>query len=159
MCLCLFYWQSCKKKEQYDCTQAVVRISPYVAFVGYTKGELDTIVIRAYSPDGTFANLTSSTEYTPVSNYTPQHDTIYYQWWAFPLTSGSDYELEIKKTLRVYRISQIIYKGSTMRHYVADNASCYVRSLGNAFSSPDSVTLDNQGIDLNKTNGALYLHR
>jgi len=111
---------SCSKtpapEREYTCGYPYDYQIVTAVFKGFTATDLQAVEIKAYAADGTFSNLISTVteDFSDAmfSNDTAYIKESYYYRGLIDLKPGSDYEISVKASGQVYRISDI-HAGST----------------------------------------------
>jgi len=106
---------SCKQKEQ-QCAVPKVKSSVNIAFVGFTKAQLNKLWVSSYLANNNFQNFRGSDTIISPDTYLT-HDTAFASTLLQPfaqLKANSDYELIIPSVHASYRITNIQYGTDTM---------------------------------------------
>ncbi len=139
-----FLFISCKKK-MVDCTAKAYKAPCYVAFKGFAKTEVDTIIRNIYLPGEGFKTRTGS-DTLPFPEVFLYSDTAYStpaRTHMSALGAGADYELIVPSASKVYRITNIAYPADSVIKWTAEK-TC--GTYGTFILHPVSVSVNGTGI-------------
>jgi hypothetical protein len=123
---------SCKKKnEVISCTEIVRKAPSALAFAGYRRYELDTVVVQEYVAGSNFTQLVN----TIVSNDTnlmQLHDTLLKAWapdgdyytGVADLRGGYEYRIFVSSANRTYDITNIEYSQDSILTFQTTEDVC-----------------------------------
>ena len=118
-----------------DCHEIVTCTQPYnhLYIVGYTASEVDTAIVKRYKPDNSFSSIVDSMSY-PL----PQVSTDTFSA-GISVEDKYNYDIELKKPGRHYRISNIVTEGNTVKNM---STSCFYKKMPACFNHITSLKVD-----------------
>lgn len=141
----LLTFYSCSKET--ECTYRYRHVPATLAFIGYAKEELDSIVVDAYRPNGAFDSLVGGT-ILKQGTFVQLSDTMIFRSAAnVPdfkgVTEGYEYEVSVSTTGTRFRITDITYSAQDYT-YTTKN-TCPQATYG--LANPARATINNRVIE------------
>ena len=148
--LCLLLAACTKRHEPEICHGRHYEARIAVAFKGYAKDELDTIITERYTRGSNFMQLVDTVMVIDSDFHVVQDTTlrrsipgVYYKGFA-NLLNDYDYRIVVPSTNTSYRIADISFPGDSTYSYTAGMHGC--TEAGPIFRFCDRLTLDNQPV-------------
>jgi hypothetical protein len=105
---------ACDKDQQ--CSQVAHDLPAYIAFVGISDADLDTIIVKEFHPQDSFTVPAKLDTIVPATFFHVA-DTTYQSagLQAFvTIAPGLDYEIELPSSNKVFRLSELTYPGDSI---------------------------------------------
>ena len=173
LCLTL---NACKEKCTLNC-----RCYPTLQTTGYSSYELDTVIIRTFTPDSTFSNkvdsfiITAKTEswWYPV-NYDTSKKIFFFGGPSFhhfgynlldyignPNGKNYDFEVVIPSDKRIYKIADLVISGAATNVIYCDGGSVSENTSCNRYQYVKSYTIDGNVMTFpaDSNRGFVYINR
>jgi hypothetical protein len=144
---------ACKKKQT-TCSSAITDISANIAFSGFDKKDLDTLIVSKYTADDSFTTMIS-TETVVSPDVSEIGGFLYADTTGAAFTSISrNYDLKIYlvSTAKTFYL-HAIYSPQTTETWTQDDAGCRSRTF-----LQESQGLIANGSNVSDTGGKMYYY-
>jgi hypothetical protein len=132
-----------------------------LGFIGFNKSDLDTLIIRKFTPNENYQHLVDTVVYLSDTNQLNQgHDTIRIAtgYQEDGIKYGHDWQIFIPGKNKTILISDIVSEQRSIKcHYTITASRCYC--INKIYSVKlDNIPVDLSGVNTNMEPYFVYIH-